>query len=115
MPQVGTHLDHCSSLRSLFCWVAQCQQGEGNTDFMHCSSSCGDCAELLFQQHQVMVSAMAAAHKLVIPWKMLRLILEFSFHKMITRTDSLLGKRSWNLGLFEGREDSQSLILDKEI
>lgn len=65
---------------------------------VHCSSSYSDCAELLFQYHQEMVPAVAAADKSAILWRMLKLILCFSFYKVITRPNSLLGKaflESW--------------------
>ena len=48
----------------------------------------------LFQHHQEMVPAMAAADKSAILWRMLKLILCFSFYKVITRPNSLLGKHS---------------------
>ena len=58
-----------------------------------------------------MVPTMTAAEKVAIPWRVLRSILCFSFHEVITRTDSLLSQHFWGLGFITGREDSHSFLI----
>lgn len=58
-----------------------------------------------------MVLSMMAAEKVAILWRMLRLILCFSFHEVTIRSDSLLTQPCWGHRLITGREDSPSLLV----